>query len=144
MKKSIITGIIMFVSFAAKAQENFTFRQNEFPREFVNILAVIFVLYLVVTFLLNVLRSIQEYRLKSKMVEKGVSENVVERFLQPTNRDVKSMAIKWFLILAGIGVGLTVISFSMPLGIHSLAIMAFSLALSFLGYFYFIKQSGNP
>jgi hypothetical protein len=78
------------------------------------------------------------------MVEKGVSENVVERFLQPTNRDVKSMAIKWFLILAGIGVGLTVISFSMPLGIHSLAIMAFSLALSFLGYFYFIKQSGNP
>jgi hypothetical protein len=94
-----------------------------------------------ITFILAIIKTILDFRLKSKMVDKGVSDKVVEQFLQPQNRDAKTQAIKAFLILAGIGVGLTAINFTSPIGIHSFAIMAFSIALSFLGYFYFIKRS---
>jgi hypothetical protein len=75
------------------------------------------------------------------MVDKGVPDTVVEQFLQPQSRDAKTQAIKAFLILAGIGLGLTVINFTIPMGIHSFAIMAFSIALSFLGYFFYIRRS---
>jgi hypothetical protein len=93
-----------------------------------------------ITFILAIIKTILDFRLKSRMVDKGVSDKVVEQFLQPQNRDAKTQAIKAFLILAGIGVGLTAINFTSPIGIHSFAIMAFSIALSFLGYFYFIKR----
>jgi len=42
--------------------------------------------------------------------------------------------------LTGIGLGLTIINYTLPLGIHSFAIIAFSIAASFLGYFLFLKQ----
>ena len=80
-------------------------------------------------------------RLKARMIEKGVSDKVVEQLLQPDGKDVKGQAMKSFLLLSGIGLGLTIINFFLPIGIHSIAIMSFSIALSFLGYYYFLKRS---
>ena len=77
------------------------------------------------------------------MIEKNVPDNVVEHFLQNNESDPKGRAIKWFLILSGIGAGLTIITFFLPVGIHSIAIMVFSIAFSFLAYFYYLKQSGK-
>ena len=79
-------------------------------------------------------------RLKARMIEKGISDNIVEKFLQPDSKDIKGQAMKWFLLLSGIGVGLTISSLFLPIGIHSLAIMTFSIALSFLGYYFFLKS----
>ena len=141
MKKLIAAAIIFFTPFVLHAQDIQFGDRIQIKDEYVRIIAGIFVLYLVITFLITIIKSILDFRLKSKMVDKGVSDTVVEQFLQPQNKDAKTQAIKAFLILAGIGVGLTAIYFTIPLGIHSFAIMAFSIALSFLGYFFFIRRS---
>jgi hypothetical protein len=44
-------------------------------------------------------------------------------------------------MLAGTGVGLTLVNYTMPLGVHSIAIMSFSIAASFLGYYLFIRKT---
>ncbi len=143
MKKLIAAAIIFFMPFFLHAQDDFQLGGSNFRLggEFFRIFASVLVLYLMITFIITIIKTILDFRLKSRMVDKGVSDKVVEQFLQPQNRDAKTQAIKAFLILAGIGVGLTAINFTSPLGIHSFAIMAFSIALSFLGYFYFIKRS---
>ena len=142
MKKLIAAAIIFFTPLVLHAQEDLRLGSGfKIDREYVRIIATVFVLYLIITFIITVIKSILDFRLKSRMVDKGVSDKVVEQFLQPQNRDAKTQAIKAFLILAGVGVGLTAIYFTSPIGIHSFAIMAFSIALSFLGYFYFIKKS---
>ena len=140
--KKLIAATIFLTPFVLHAQEDLRIGSGfKIDREYARIIATVFVLYLVITFIITIIKSILDFRLKSKMVDKGVSDKVVEQFLQPQNRDAKTQAIKAFLILAGIGVGLTAINFTSPVGIHSFAIMAFSIALSFLGYFYFIKRS---
>lgn len=142
MKKLLSGLIIFFAPFVLHAQEDLRIGGGfNIKDEYFRIITAIFVLYLMITFIITIIKTILDFRLKSRMVDKGVSDKVVEQFLQPQNRDAKTQAIKAFLILAGIGVGLTAINFTSPLGIHSFAIMAFSIALSFLGYFYFIKRS---
>jgi len=142
MKKLLAGAIIFFTPFVLHAQDDLRLGDGiNIGAEYVRIITAIFVLYLMITFIITIIKSILDFRLKSKMVDKGVSDKVVEQFLQPQNKDAKTQAIKAFLILAGIGVGLTAINFTSPIGIHSFAIMAFSIALSFLGYFYFIKRS---
>jgi hypothetical protein len=82
-----------------------------------------------------------EYRLKNKIVERGIPENVASSILQTNPKEDRNTNIKWAAILAGLGAGFTIIYYTLPLGIHSLAIMAFSVAASFLSYFFFLKQS---
>ena len=110
-------------------------------REFTAMLGTLAGMYIVVSFILAVTRSIQEFRLKSKLIEKGVSDKVVEQFLQPGTRDTRSQILKWFMLLTGLGLGLTLISLTLPLGIHSMAIMSFSIALGFLGYYFFTRKT---
>ena len=61
--------------------------------------------------------------------------------LQTNSGEEKHINIKWFAILAGLGIGLLLVYYTKPLDIHSLAIMAFSISLSFLGYYFFVKQA---
>ena len=103
--------------------------------------SVIAVLLSFMFFILAVLKKIFEYRLKNKIVEKGINENIASSILQTTSKEGIHINIKWFAILAGLGAGLMIVNYTQPLGIHSLATMAFSISLSFLGYYFFIKQS---
>ncbi|HKC37674.1 MAG TPA: hypothetical protein VKB95_16470, partial [Chitinophagaceae bacterium] len=74
--------------------------------------------------------------------DKGISENIAHSILETkTTEDNKYANVKWFAILAGIGMGLTGVNYTQPLGFHSLAIMAFSISLSFLGYYLFIRNA---
>jgi len=142
--KKIASLIMVFTTpFVLNAQQNFNLGNGiNVPDEVFKICASILVLYLIITFIIAIIRSFLDFRLKSKMVDKGVSEKVVDQFLQPS-RDSKAQAIKAFLILASIGIGLGIINYTLPFGFHSIAIMAFSLSIAFLGYFYYLKQSGN-
>ncbi len=144
MKKIATLSSILLISVAANAQGDFeTFRDREFNFDFLHTTGVLIGIFLFTSFFLAIIRLFLDSRLKSKMIEKGVSETVVEQFLQPTNRDSKSVAIKWFLILACIGLGLSLVNMTLPIGIHSIAIMAFSISLSFLGYYFFIKKANK-
>ncbi len=87
------------------------------------------------------MRSYLDNRLKNKLIDKGASENVVTQLLQPMKNESKLEPLKWFSILSAIGLGLALVDAFKPLGIHSLAIMAFSLAAGFLGYFFLSKRT---
>jgi len=95
-------------------------------------------------FIINIMKRIFEHRLKNKIVDKGISENIAQSILaSQTTEDNKYANVKWFAILAGIGLGLTGVNYTQPLGFHSLAIMAFSISLSFLGYYLFTRSAGK-
>lgn len=106
-----------------------------------NVCATIFVVGLFMIFILGILKRIMDFRLKNKIVEKGIPENLVSSILQTHPQENRNINVKWFAILTGLGAGLTIIYYTLPLGIHSLAIMAFCIAASFLGYFFYLKQS---
>ena len=135
MKKIITTVIALHAIIAANAQGN-----NGYNEEVFQVSAAIIVALAIMAFILAFLKSILEHRLKNKIVDKGVPENVISSILQPGTGEEKHRNIKWFAILAGIGAGLLVVYYTRPLDIHSLAIMAFSISLSFLGYYLFIKH----
>jgi hypothetical protein len=61
--------------------------------------------------------------------------------LQTKGVDNRQQVIKWVSLLAGLGAGFTIINYTQPVGYHSLAILAFSISISFLGYYFFLKQS---
>jgi hypothetical protein len=142
MKQVIIIATVLLLPFGVNAwQDNTLHDIADIPLGVIGIPAVILALYLILTFILTFAKSIMDNRLKARMIEKGVSDKVVEQLLQPDGKDVKGQAMKSFLLLSGIGLGLTIINFFLPIGIHSIAIMSFSIALSFLGYYYFLKRS---
>ena len=109
--------------------------------EIFEICATIFTVGLFMLFFLTVLKQIFENRLKNKIVDKGISETIADRILSTNRNENKNVNIKWFSILAGLGIGLTAVNYTQPLGFHSLAIMAFSISLSFLGYYFFTRNS---
>ena len=142
MKQVIIIATVLLLPFGVNAWQDSTLQEiADIPLGVIGIPAVILALYLILTFILTFAKSIMDNRLKTRMIEKGVSDKVVEQLLQPDGKDVKGQAMKSFLLLSGIGLGLTIINFFLPIGIHSIAIMSFSIALSFLGYYYFLKRS---
>jgi hypothetical protein len=113
-----------------------------YDSEMFQIAATIFVVGMFMYFIINIMKRIFEHRLKNKIVDKGISENIAHSILETkTTEDNKYANVKWFAILAGIGMGLTGVNYTQPLGFHSLALMAFSISLSFLGYYLFIRNT---
>jgi hypothetical protein len=144
MKKRLSFAIVLLMPLVLSAQDNYHFSEgNSFSRQLFEIPATLLGAYIFVYFIISIVRLILDNRLKFKMIEKGVSDKVVEQILQPTRTDALGQALKWFLVLAGIGVGLGIVSATRPFGIHSIGIIAFCLALSFLGYFLYMKRSEN-
>jgi len=132
--------MVGLVSSTAYAHDT-AFAYNE---EVLQVAAAIFVVGMFMYFIINVMKKIFEYRLKNKIVDKGISENIAQSILETkTTEESKYANFKWFVILAGTGIGLSGAELSRPLGIHSLAIMAFSISLSFLGYYFFTRNSAK-
>lgn len=140
MKRILTTILIITIVITANAQggndQNFFFRGEVFRA-----IAVIFTLWLFMFFILTILKRVLDHRLKNKIVDKGISENMASSILQTSPNEGKHINIKWFAILAGVGAGLAIVNYTQPLGIHSLAIMAFCISLSFLGYYLFLRQA---
>jgi hypothetical protein len=139
MKKILSTTAVLMISLAAIAQDD---KEPLINRQLIfdvlNICAVVGVIYLISNWILQMMKTNLDYRLRNKVIEKETAENIVAQILQPGKRDEgngKSI-LQWFFILAGIGIGFTLINFTRPYGLHSLAIMAFSIAAGFAGYYY--------
>ena len=141
MKKIITIIAAGLVSFSVNAQDG---TDMEFSPEVFRVLASIFVVGMFMYFIINIMKRIFEHRLKNKIVDKGISENIAQSILATQSPDENKYSnVKWFAILAGIGLGLTGVNYTQPLGFHSLAIMAFSMSLSFLGYYFFTRSAGK-
>ena len=138
MKKILSVAAIVATPFLVNAQDA---GNSGIDKEIFNICATIFVVGLFMIFILTILKRVLDHRLKNRILERGITDSVALSILQTNPNENRNVNIKWFAILAGLGAGLTIVNITRPLGIHSLAIMAFCIAISFLGYFYFLKQS---
>jgi hypothetical protein len=142
MKKSIATVIFTLISISLNAEGVYKLQNgSEISRQIIDIPASILAVYIVSVFLISVVKAILNFRLRSKMIEKGVSIEIMNQLLQPDKSEAKKIAIKSFLVLTGIGVAVAINMFYFPVGIHSLVITIFSLALSYLAYYYYLKRS---
>ena len=103
--------------------------------------AVLGLFLLIGYFSLKAVKLFLDTRLKNKIIDKGVSEQLAVSILQNNNDDNKIEAIKWFLLLSGIGLALLIISMQTVLSIGSAAIMALCLAASFMGYYLYLRYS---
>lgn len=135
--KKIITIAVIAAPIISNAQAN----TQGIDKEVFNVCASILTVILFMIFILAIIKRIMDYRIKNKIVEKGIPENIASSILQTNPKENTNTNIKWFALLAGIGIGLTIIYYTLPLDIHSLAIMAFSISASFLGYYFFLRQS---
>ena len=112
----------------------------EINMEVFRICSSIVVVGLFMLFILAIMKYVINYKLKNRIVDRGVPENVAASILQTNTKENLNSNIKWFAILTGVGTGLTIVYYTLPLHIHSLAIMAFSIGASFLGYYLFLKK----
>ena len=140
MKITISVLTILPVSSGAVAQEANGLPNMNMSEHVFNVSATIFVSGLIMLFILSLLRRVLDYRIKNRILDKGVPEEIASSILRSDTEQASDINFKWFSILTGMGLGLTVVSFTSPLGIHSLAIMSFSVALGFLAYHQYRKR----
>jgi len=143
MKKILSTTAILCFAVAARAQENFDpLKDRQLYFDILNICAVLAVIYLISSFLLQMIRNHYNFRIKNRILDKGTEENIVRQLLQPEKKENKNYILQWFCLLAAIGAGLFLVNLIRPFGLHSLAIMAFSIAAGFGAYNYFSRERG--
>jgi hypothetical protein len=85
-----------------------------------------------ISFILTVIRTFLDHKLKNKMLDKGISETLVASFLQKDSDNAKHTSMKWVFILIASGIGLFITNQYLPLGLHSIGVMAISIAVGFL------------
>lgn len=84
-----------------------------------------------------------EHRLKNKIVDRGISEQVATSILGNTPTESNNQNLKWVFILGSLGAGLMIVNYTQPLGIHSVGTMALCLSAGFLGYYLVNKFTSN-
>jgi uncharacterized oligopeptide transporter (OPT) family protein len=144
MKKFISASAILLYSSATFAQDTIDpFKDRQFLFDCLNITGIVIVIYLISNWILQMMKQNLDFRIKSKIIEKETSENVVSQLVQPNMKDAgnKKTILQWAFVLAGIGAGFAIISFTRPFGLHSLSIMAFCLAGGFAAYYYSFNKS---
>lgn len=140
MKKLSILVAILLSGAMAQAQDG----ELHIPRifeELIRAVIILFGMYLVGSFILIMFRQVLDHRLKRRMLEKGVSDEVARNFLRADSADVKTQTMKWFIIFLSIGAGFVMIDQTQPLGIHSIAIICFCIAFGYLAFYFFVKKT---
>lgn len=141
MKKSITIALLSLTSIGLHAEGVYKLQNGtEISRQIIDIPASILAVYIVSIFLINIIKAILSFVLKTKMINKGVSDQMINQLLQPDKNEDKKDALKSFFILMGIGAGIAINIFFLPIGIHSLVIILFCMAFSFLAYYYYLRR----
>lgn len=106
------------------------------------ILPILFIISLAFM-LVTLIKYFLEFRLKNKLIDRGMSEQLSAYLLSKNDKEKQNEVIKWAILFCGIGTGLILTYFTAPIDLHSLAIMAFSIGLSYLAYFFYLKKSNS-
>lgn len=106
------------------------------------ILPILFISFLAFM-LITLIKYFLEFRLKNKLIDRGMSEQLSTYLLNKNDKEKQNEVVKWAILFCGIGAGLFFTYLSAPIDIHSLAIMAFSIGLSYLVYFFYLKKSNS-
>lgn len=141
MKKIFATASILSIAIASKAQDSFDpLKDRQLYFEVLNICAVLTGMYLISSFIQRMLKQYYGHRIRNRILDKGTEETIVREILQPDKNETKNHTLQWFCMLAAIGAGLMLVNWIRPFGLHSLAILAFSVAAGFGAYYYFSRE----
>lgn len=142
--KKILTSILTLLATAPAFAQNTptTVAQTDIDPVSSIIPPVLFMSFLVFM-LVSLVKYFLEYRLKNKLIDKGTPENISAYLSTKNESEKQDNVIKWGILFCGIGVGLTVTYLTAPIHIHSLAIMAFSIGLSYMAYFCYLKRKNT-
>lgn len=144
MKKAFLFVSFLAASVATYAQDKPEPLVNrDLLFNILNTCALVFVVYLIANFLVRIVRYNFDYRLKSKIVDKQTEEAIVSQLVQPEKTNTRRAILQWCCTLLGVGIGFTIMTLTEPLGLHSLAIMAFSVAAGLGTYYYFGKHAND-
>jgi hypothetical protein len=140
MKKALIIIAALGGSIVAYAQDKpEPLINRELIFDLVHVIMFILVVYLISSFILQLVRQNFDFRLKSKMLERQTEEHIVRQLVQPEKINPLNSVLQWICALVAVGVGFALINVTLPFGLHSLAIMALSVAAG-LGVYYFIAK----
>jgi hypothetical protein len=146
MKKILSSIIMLLLTVKAFAQNNLITDNKSNAAEFATIepisqimLPVLFITFLVFM-LITLIKYFLEFRLKNKLIDRGMSEQLSAYLLDKNDKEKQNEVIRLAILFCGIGAGLTMTYLTAPIHIHSLAIMAFSLGLSYLVYFFYLRR----
>jgi ABC-type Fe3+-siderophore transport system permease subunit len=104
MKKVKILAALLLAASPVFAQGG---KQNSLSDpEVLRVVSAISFVILFVVFILASQKRYLDHKLKNKIVDKGVSENIAASILQTNPHENRNSNIKWFLLLSGIGAGL--------------------------------------
>ncbi|MFN7116953.1 MAG: hypothetical protein ACK4TA_09160 [Saprospiraceae bacterium] len=145
--KSLLTSIIILLATVQAFAQNKPITDNKSTAiepatvEPVSeiVLPILFIAFLVFM-LITLIKYFLEFRLKNKLIARGMSEPLSAYLLNKNAQEKQHEAIKLAILFCGIGTGLTFTYLTAPIHIHSLAIMAFSLGLSYLAYFFYLRR----
>lgn len=143
MKKIRLTIVASLLAIVTQAQdhENFEpFKDRDFMFDALHIGTMLFAIYIIASFILQIFKAGMTARIKNRMLDKGTEENIVKELLQPDKKENRNYILQWFFIMAAIGIAFLLLMVTSPFGLHSLAIMAFSIAAGFGAYYYFTKD----
>lgn len=137
MKKLLLLTTFLLPALAhADSKTDYQFN----PEQLILNTTVVLVFYFAGAFILSLIKMRLNASFREKLVESDRSDDTVGRLLQPAERERKDEAFRNMAVLAGVGVGLALVYATEPIGFHSLAIMAFCVSLSFLGYYFYLQR----
>ena len=145
MKKISLTAVVSLLAMATQAQDhqNFDpFKDRDFLFDALHIGTMLIAIYLIASFILQIFKAGMTARLKNRILDKGTEENIVKELLQPDRKENKNYILQWFFVMVAIGIAFLLLMLTSPFGLHSLAIIAFSIAAGFGAYYYFTRQNG--
>ncbi|WP_147392248.1 DUF6249 domain-containing protein [Algoriphagus lacus] len=146
MKKLVISIMMNLASFQAFAQDKqiegtgTEFIQpldQDLPSEV--LLPILFILFLVFV-IINLIKYFLEYRIKNKLIDRGMAEQLSAYLLDKNVQEKQDEVVKLAIIFFGVGLGLLLTYLTSPINLHSLAIIAFCLGLSYLAYFFYLRK----
>lgn len=135
MKKLITVLSALLVFSAANAEDFEQMIDRSFVVDAFHIGATIFLLYLCFNFVLELLQRNLDHRIKSRAIAAGSSETMVSLLLAKKRKDLRRGALAWICVLLAIGLGLSIINLTLPFGLHSVAILAFSIGAGLLAFY---------
>ena len=103
------------------------------------IFPILFISFLVFM-LISVVKYFLEFRLKNKMIDRGMTEQVLAYSFNKNVDDKFDDVIKLAILFCGLGMGLAITYLAGPVNILSLAIMAISIGLSYFAYFFYLRK----
>ncbi len=146
MKKIVPTILILLTTVQVFAQNNLVADNQSNAVEpaaiepisqiMLPILFIAFLLFMLIT----LVKYFLEFRLKNKLIDRGMAEQLSAYLSDKNDKEKQHEVAKLAILFCGIGVGLTLTYLTAPIHIHSLAIMAFSLGLSYLAYFFYLRR----